>query len=415
MAAESNHGYNGIARAFHWLTAFLIIVLFVLGWYMADLEFTDPTKFSLYQVHKSIGITVFVLAVFRLLWRFTHKAPPWPAHMTSWERMAASGAHWALYGLILAQPLVGILQSNADNFPIVFWGQVELPALIGPNEALGSLLAWVHYVLALVLAFLIFVHVAAALRHHIQIKDDVLRNMMPSPKLGTGVVALALAIMVPPFVLMQPTTPVATTGGAETETAAEAVSQSSASVSEVELSGDPWTIEDGSTLGFIALQQGSEVVGSFDRFGATIVFDPDDLENSGILVDIDITSINTGQDSRDETLNSPSFFETATWPSAAFRSDRITASGDGQYEAAGTLTIRDVTKDVVLAFTLDIQPDPEDSSRNLAEAKGELPILRLDYGVGQGDWASTGTVADEVVITVDIKASKPNSGTQPSG
>ncbi|MEM8950411.1 MAG: cytochrome b/b6 domain-containing protein [Pseudomonadota bacterium] len=415
MAAYSEHGYNGVARAFHWLTAFLIIILFLLGWYMADLEFTDPLKFSLYQVHKSIGITVFVLAVFRLLWRVTHKAPPWPDHMTSLERMAATGAHWALYGLILAQPLIGILQSNADNFPIVFWGQIQLPALIGPNEALGVLLAWLHYILALVLAFLILVHVAAALRHHIQIKDDVLRNMIPSPKLGMSVIALALIVTLPPFVLMRPSTPVASAGGTTApEAAAEAIVEETEQ-DEALPEGLAWTIEEGSALGFVALQQGSEVLGGFDNFDATIIFDPDDLESSRIDVDIDVTSINTGQDSRDQTLNSASFFETATWPSAAFKSGKITATGEGQYEAAGTLTIRDVTKDVVLAFTLDIQADPADSSRSLADANGELPILRLDYGVGQGDWTSTTTVADEVVITIDIKASKANDGENPSG
>jgi len=153
------------------------------------------------------------------------------------------------------------------------------------------------------------------------------------------------------------------------------------------------------------------VLGNFDAFDAEIVFDPDDLDNSRIGVDI----VTTGHSDRDKTLNSPSFFDTATWPAAAFKSETITATGEGRYDAAGTLTIRDVTKDVVLSFTLDIQADPDEPPRERAEAKGELPILRLDFGVGQGDWTSTTTVADEVVITIDIKASKPTASNQPSG
>ena len=107
-------------------------------------------------------------------------------------------------------------------------------------------------------------------------------------------------------------------------------------------------------------------------------------------------------------LNSPSFFETANLAHPPFsKVGASTAKGEGQYEAAGTLTMRDVTKDVVLSFTLSIEEDPDDPARIQAHAKGELPILRLDYGIGQGDWASTGTVADEVVITIDIKATQP--------
>lgn len=414
---SSRAGYGGAARLFHWLTAFLIIVMFAMGWYMADLEFTDPEKFRLYQIHKSLGITIFVIAVVRLVWRLTHKAPPWPAHMSSLERFAAAGAHWALYGLILLQPVIGVLQSNAANFPIVFWDKVELPTLIGPNEWLGDALAWAHYILAVGLAGLILLHVAAALRHHVLLKDDVLRNMMPSAKVSAGAVVLSLALLMPPVLLIQPSRTTATTE--RTEEAAPVASESSTEEApeddQAVASGEAWAVEEGSTLGFIALQQGSEVKGTFERFDAEIVFDPDDLDGSRIDVDIDATSIDTGQSSRDETLNSPSFFDTATWPSAAFKSGAITSTGEGQYEAVGTLTIRDVTKDVVLPFTLTIEPDPDDPARERSNAKGDLPILRLDYGVGQGDWTSTTTVADEVVITIDIQASRPASSDQPSG
>jgi len=408
LTEAASKGYGGVARALHWLTALLIFALFALGWYMADLELADPNKFRLYQIHKSIGITVFLLALLRLGWRLTHKAPPWPAHMAPWERFAAASAHWALYGLILLQPFLGVLQSNAANFPIVFWGGFELPALIGPDQALADILLSLHHLFANVIAGLVLLHVSAALRHHIQLKDDVLRNMMPSPGLGIGVVVLTLALLAPPFMLTKGAGPAQTVSSTDVEAAAPATD----AVDVGEAIGALWTIEDGSVLGFQARQQGSQVLGSFGAFDAEIVFDPDDLENSRINVDIDVTSITTGHGDRDKTLNSPSFFETERWPSAAFKSRSITAKGDGRYAAAGTLTMRDVTKDVVLPFTLSIE---EGAERLTAHAKGELPIMRLDYGIGQGDWASTVTVADEVVITIDIKASKPSGGDQSSG
>ncbi len=410
MTGTTTGGYGAVARGFHWLTALLIIAVFALGWYMSDLEPTDPETFRLYQIHKSIGITILLLALLRLGWRVIQGAPDWPAHMAPWEKFAAAGAHWALYGLILAQPLIGILHSNAANFPIVFWDSYQLPALIGQSETIAGILEEAHELVADGLAALILLHIGAALRHHIQLKDDVLKNMMPSRGVGIGVIILALALLLPPFLLI--TTSAPETGASRSETTAPATTvpaaeDTVASAASEEAPADAWTVEESSSLGFVALQQGAEVQGSFDAFEAVIVFDPDDLETSRIDVDIDATSINTGQDSRDETLNSTSFFETATWPKAAFKSGVIKSVGEGSYEAAGTLTIRDVTKDVVLPFTLDIKEAPDDPKTLQATAAGELPILRLDYGVGQGDWASTGTVADEVVITIDIKASKP--------
>jgi len=417
VTGHAVHRYGSIAQLFHWSIALMIAVMYALGWYMADLAFTDPTKFVLYQIHKSIGITIFALAALRLLWRLTHSAPPWPATMTTWEKLAAAGAHWALYGLIFLQPLTGVLQSNAANFPIVFWGGIQLPALIAPNETADKLLLNAHHLLGNALAGLVLLHVAAALRHHIMLKDDVLRRMLPGVATGVVAAVLALVFVIPPFVLTE-------RGAAQDEAAAsreaprEAVADplpTMAPEDQVASIGDPWAIAEGSRLGFIALQQGAEVVGSFDVFEAEIVFDPEDLENSRISVDIDVTSINSGQGPRDDTLKSSSFFEAATWPRAAFKSQAITAVGDNQYEAAGTLQIRDVTKDVVLPFSLAIEAAADDPSSQQAEAKGELPILRLDYGVGQGDWTSTTTVADEVIITIDIKATKPIKGTQPSG
>jgi cytochrome b561 len=78
------------------------------------------------------------------------------------------------------QPLIGLVQSNAANFPVVVWGVLPLPALIGTNEALGETLVEVHELVARALLVLILLHVAAALRHHFILKDDVLRRMLPA-------------------------------------------------------------------------------------------------------------------------------------------------------------------------------------------------------------------------------------------
>ncbi len=168
-----------------------------------------------------------------------------------------------------------------------------------------------------------------------------------------------------------------------------------------------WTVEDGSQIRFTALQQGSPVEGRFDRFTSDITFNPKDLARSLVDVEIDTTSITTGHKDRDTALRSSAFFDVQRWPMARFRSLKLSHGQGDAYEAKGELTIRDVTKHVVLPFTLTIGADPGKPDQLLAKAKGELTISRLDYGVGQGDWASTKTVGEPVVIDIDIRASRP--------
>jgi polyisoprenoid-binding protein YceI len=168
-----------------------------------------------------------------------------------------------------------------------------------------------------------------------------------------------------------------------------------------------WELAEESTLGFTALQQGSPVEGRFERFSAAIELDPEALAGSSIEVAIDVASVASGHKDRDAALRSSSFFEVARWPEARFASREVVHLEGERYEAQGELTIRDVTRAVVLPFTLTIGPDPADGGRLVARASGDLAIARLDYGVGQGEFASTKTVGDEVVIHVAIVATKP--------
>jgi cytochrome b561 len=171
--------YGGVAQGLHWLVAALVVTMFGLGWYMSGLPLGQQ-KFDLYQLHKSLGLTIFTLVLVRLAWRLRHPPPPLPAGLPAWERAAARVTHALFYLLLLVQPLIGFLQSNAANFPVVAWGILPLPALIGSDEALGETLILVHENVSRVLLGLIVLHVAAALRHHFLLKDDVLRRMLPT-------------------------------------------------------------------------------------------------------------------------------------------------------------------------------------------------------------------------------------------
>ena len=168
-----------------------------------------------------------------------------------------------------------------------------------------------------------------------------------------------------------------------------------------------WSVQDGSRVGFIATQGGAPVEGVFETFEAEIRFDPQALDRSRVAVTIDIASVNSESKDRDDTIRSASLFDVATWPSARFEAEGFTLNGGGDYEASGRLTMRDVTQDVVLPFTLEVAPDPDQPGRLRAVAKGELKVQRLDYGIGQGLWEDTSVVGNEVVIFIDIQATRP--------
>jgi cytochrome b561 len=182
LQGEQVERYGAVAQAFHWLIAALIFAMLGLGYYMEDLPL-GVRKLELYNLHKSTGITIAMLAALRLLWRLLHRPPPLPASMPPWERRAAGAVHALLYLMLFVQPLVGFLQSNAANFPIVLWGLLPLPPLLGPDEPLAEALIGVHTLGGNFLAILVILHVAAALRHHFVLKDDVLRRMLPGAAL----------------------------------------------------------------------------------------------------------------------------------------------------------------------------------------------------------------------------------------
>jgi cytochrome b561 len=170
--------YTRTAQVFHWLIALVIPPMMALGLYMEGLPFS-PEKLQYYSWHKWAGVTVFFLVLLRLLWRFTHRPPPLPSHMSAIERFAAQAGHTLLYLLLLAIPLSGWLMSSAKGVPTVWFGLIPLPDLVSRDEALGDLLRAVHQALNLLLVVLVLGHAGAALKHHFINHDDVLKRMLP--------------------------------------------------------------------------------------------------------------------------------------------------------------------------------------------------------------------------------------------
>lgn len=172
-----------------------------------------------------------------------------------------------------------------------------------------------------------------------------------------------------------------------------------------------WIVESGSKVGFVALQAGAPVEGVFERFEAEILFGPAALVVSWVQVTIEVASVNSESADRDSTIRSASLFDVETWPTARFEAKRFEAvrmesDGSGTFRALGSLTLRDVTREVALPFKLSFEDHPEETGSLRAHAVGEVTISRLDYGIGQGLWTDTSVVADEVVIVIDILAKR---------
>jgi cytochrome b561 len=194
MAGNNNLRYGAVAMTLHWLLAAAILFMLGLGLTMTSLDETDPLMFPLFQLHKSIGLTILVLSLARLLWRLFHPAPPLPAHMPRWERTTARGVHAMIYALTITIPLMGWATVSAAVLavPTVWFGLFEWPHLWllaelprAEKRLIEDPLATAHGVLALSLLLLVGLHVAAALKHHYRDRDDVLKRILPWTKLPT--------------------------------------------------------------------------------------------------------------------------------------------------------------------------------------------------------------------------------------
>lgn len=173
--------YSAVAIALHWLIALAIVGLVVIGIVMTGLPDTElARKFALYQLHKSLGITVLALSLLRLAWRLTHRPPPLPDTLKPWERRAARATHIGFYGLIIVIPLLGwaMVSASPYNIPTVLWGVIPWPHLPVPKPAFEAFRAG-HVLLAFGAVALLVLHVAAALKHHYILRDDVLARMLP--------------------------------------------------------------------------------------------------------------------------------------------------------------------------------------------------------------------------------------------
>lgn len=145
-----------------------------------------PHRFKIYQWHKSFGIVVLLLSLFRLIWRLTHKAPALPDGMKTWEKAGAKLTHIGFYVLMIGVPLMGWAMVSASMLPVenqIFY-LIPLPDMpgISASKAAEARLKTLHEIGAKLILLLFVLHVGAALKHHFVEKDEILMRMLPRLK-----------------------------------------------------------------------------------------------------------------------------------------------------------------------------------------------------------------------------------------
>ena len=177
VATTPSSRYSGPAILLHWLLALMIVAAFGVGVYMSDLP-VSPSRLKLYNYHKWAGVTILLLSGLRLLWRLSHR-PPADAPMPAWQARVAHATHGVLYALFFIVPLVGWAYSSAAGYPIVWFGLLQLPDFVPVDKALAEAIKPWHERTAFLMAFLVLLHIAGALKHQFVDRDGLINRMRP--------------------------------------------------------------------------------------------------------------------------------------------------------------------------------------------------------------------------------------------
>jgi len=176
MLKNSETRYGVVAKSFHWLLFLMLSFSIVAGNFLAAMP-KGAEKLQAAGMHKSFGVILLLLILARLLWRLINVTPQDPAGTPAIQRTLARGMHWVLYALMFAQPLSGILMSQAAGYPVSVFGAFELPMLLEKDPSLAQSFRGAHGVVWILLVLAVIGHAGAAMYHHLIRKDDVLRQM----------------------------------------------------------------------------------------------------------------------------------------------------------------------------------------------------------------------------------------------
>jgi cytochrome b561 len=179
---SSGMRFTVLQRLLHWLMAACILAMLFIG--VGMVSTVMPKYVPLLATHKTLGITILVLALIRLGVRTRYGAPLLPADLPAPMKLAAHLSHYALYALMIAMPLIGWAMLSAGAYPVVLYGNLRLPAVLPQSDSLHTLLWNAHYYLAFAFFAVVLLHLAAALFHALVRRDGVFESMAGGPLRG---------------------------------------------------------------------------------------------------------------------------------------------------------------------------------------------------------------------------------------
>jgi cytochrome b561 len=174
---NTTRAWGTLSRTFHWLIVLLIINQWLIAERADDLK--GLAKVQALGWHKSFGITILMLAILRLVWRWMNPVPALEGNTRRWERVLAGLSHVLLYGLIFALPLTGWMMSSARSYSVSWFKLFQLPNLVSPNPAVYEWMNGAHHFLFNLLVVVAALHVLGALKHHFIDRNEVLKRMLP--------------------------------------------------------------------------------------------------------------------------------------------------------------------------------------------------------------------------------------------
>ena len=388
-ARNTSLSYGSVARGLHWLTALLIVAAFPLGMIAENLPFDTSEalarKAQVFSLHKTLGVTVFLVALLRILWALTGKKPV-PLHPARRvETLLAEAVHWALYLSLVMVPLSGWVHHAATTgFAPILWplGQ-DLP-FVPKSETVAGAAGAVHWVFTKLLLASVLLHVLGALKHALIDGDRTLARMVTGAEAGKA--ADAAPALAPALAALAVFAAGAAGAWAIASRTPETVAEAPAAAAPA---AGNWTVSEG-RLGFAVQQMGQRVEGTLPAWTATIDFD--EATGTGtVTVEIDTTRLTLG--SVTDQAKGPEFFDVAGHPTATFTA-AIVPAGEA-FEAKGTLALRGAEHPVTLPFTLVLEGDT-------ARMQGKVTLDRRDFGMGPsyGDEKTVGFTVDVEVALV---------------
>lgn len=410
MAATRSPRYSAVAIGLHWAIAGMLVGMIWTGWNMHG---PDGREIEwLFQLHKSVGITILLLTIARVIWRVKNPPPPLPADMKGWEKSSSHIVHMVFYAVMILAPLGGwALASMAKvQVPTVLYGTISwphLPILSGlPAETQTSLykvVEFLHSKSAWLIIAMLVLHIGGALKHELGEEDGVLKRMIPGLFGKTGgpqappkgfIVAFGSAFAAFILVAGGPVLAQSLSGSGPTEL----------QVTPVTSMTPNWEVDyENSIIEFAFQHDGEEYAGSFDDWQADILFMPDNLEASRAVVTVDLTSTVVPKKLYADSLKATEWFDSVKHPQAVVDLTNFRLTQDGNValavlEADAEITVKGNSVVVPFQFSLGGQDE--------TVMKGATTIARKSLNLGQQSDPDAEWVSEEIQVVVTVTANQ---------